>query len=309
MSDSAISADPSDPLIADLLFRCTFPEPATPVVCAVSGGADSSALAVLATARGLDVTLVHVDHGLRPGSDLESDVVETLARRLGVRYRSERVSVTEGPNLEARARQARLSVLPPDVMTGHTADDQAETILMNLLRGGGLRGASGMEPGHRHPLLRLRRRDTRALCDHLGIATVEDPMNADPRFMRVRIRHEVLPLLDDIAGRDVTAVLSQRADVIRDDLEWLDELASDLDPCDARAVATAPPALARAALRRWLANPLPPDSAAVDRVLAVARGERTACELEGGRRVSRHRQRLVITTTPGTIAAQSGGVT
>ena len=123
-------------------------------------------------------------------------------------------------------------------------------------------------------------------------------MNRDPRFMRVRIRHEVLPLLDEIAGRDVTALLAHRAHLIRDDLDLIDELARDLDPTDARALAAAPVPLARAALRRWLADPLPPDAAGLERVLAVARGEHTACELEGGRRIARRHQRLVITTEP-----------
>lgn len=296
MTSRARPVDPSDPLVADLLARCTFPPARSPVTCAVSGGADSCALGILAVAQGLDATFVHVDHGLRPGSDTEAEVVADLATRLGAGFRAERVEISDGPNLEARARAARLGILPDDVMTGHTAEDQAETILVNLLRGSGLRGSAGMEPGTRHPLLALRRHETRELCDHLGVVTVEDPMNRDPRFLRVRIRHEVLPLLDEIAGRDVTALLSERAHLIRDDLDLIDELARDLDPTDARALAAAPIPLARAALRRWLADPLPPDAAGVERVLAVARGEHTACELEGGRRVARHHQRLVITT-------------
>src|SRR5688572_2097535 len=96
----------------DLLPRCRFPTAGTVVTCAVSGGADSLALLVLATAAGLDVTAVHVDHGLRPGSAGEADVVAAAAERFGAAFRAERVVVELGPNLEARARAARYAVLP-----------------------------------------------------------------------------------------------------------------------------------------------------------------------------------------------------
>src|SRR5438105_1748979 len=107
----------------DLLPRCTFPPAGSDVACAVSGGADSLALLVLAVAAGCRATAVHVDHGLRAGSAADADVVRDAARRLGAGFRAERVDVGAGPNLEARARVARYAVLPPDVLTGHTADD------------------------------------------------------------------------------------------------------------------------------------------------------------------------------------------
>ncbi|MCB1016512.1 MAG: 7-cyano-7-deazaguanine synthase, partial [Acidimicrobiales bacterium] len=95
------------------------------MTCAVSGGPDSLALLALAVAAGLEVTAVHVDHGLRPGSGREAEVVEAAAERFGARFSARRVTVVEGPNLEARARAARYAALPPDACTGHTADDQA----------------------------------------------------------------------------------------------------------------------------------------------------------------------------------------
>ena len=104
------------------------------------------------------------------------------------------MSVAPGPNLEARARAARFAVLPADVATGHTMDDQAETILVNLLRGAGADGLAGMAPGRRHPLLGLRRLETHALCAEVGLEPVCDPSNADPAFVRNRVRHELLPL-------------------------------------------------------------------------------------------------------------------
>jgi tRNA(Ile)-lysidine synthase len=276
---------------APLLPRCSFPPAGTTVTCAVSGGADSTALLALAVAAGCCATAVHVDHGLRPGSASEADVVAATAERLGAAFRAERVEVADGANLEARARAARYDVLPAGVLTGHTADDQAETVLVNLLRGSGLDGLAGMGP-QRHPLLRLRRAETRALCDTLGLATIEDPSNADPRHRRNRIRLELLPLLDAIAERDVAALLARQADTLRAEAELLDTLAAVIDPTDAAALAAAPPALARRAVRRWLADPYPPDAAAVERVLAVARGEAVACELGGGRRIHRSGMRL-----------------
>ena len=134
----------SDPRVAALLARCSFPPAGTAVDCAVSGGADSLALLVLAVAAGCSVTAIHVDHGLREGSAGEADVVAAAAARFGARFRAERVDVASGPNLEARARAARYAVLPADVLLGHTADDQAETILINLLRGAGVGGLTGM---------------------------------------------------------------------------------------------------------------------------------------------------------------------
>ena len=203
----------------------------------MSGGADSTALLVLAVAAGCRVTAVHVDHGLRPpGSAAEADVVAASAAALGAAFRSVRVIVADGPNLEARARAARYAVLPADVLTGHTADDQAETVLVNLLRGSGLDGLAGMGPD-RHPILRLRRAETQALCADLGLTTVDDPSNADPRHRRNRIRHELLPLLDAIAERDVGALLARQADTLRDEADLLDALAAGIDPTDAAALA------------------------------------------------------------------------
>ena len=289
------SAGPPPPAGAhrELLARCTFPPPPAPVTCAVSGGADSLALLVLATATGCPVTAVHVDHGLRPGSEAESEVVDDAARRLGAGFRAERVTVAPGPNLEARARAARYSVLPPDVLTGHTADDQAETVLLNLLRGAGLDGMAGMAPAG-HPILGLRRAETLALVASCGLTPVDDPTNSDPEFRRNRVRAEVLPLLESVAQRDVAAVLVRQAGLLREEAELLDDLARALDPTDAAALAGAPVALARRALRRWLTEGRehPPGAAAVERVLDVARGRCRSAEIGAGRRVSRSAGRL-----------------
>jgi tRNA(Ile)-lysidine synthase len=286
------------PSVVALLDRCSFPPAGTAVTCAVSGGRDSLALLVLATAAGCDVSVVHVDHGLRPGSSAEAASVAQVAARFGAGFESVRVAVEPGPNLEARARAARYAVLPPGVLTGHTADDQAETVLLNLVRGAGLDGLAGMRPGGPvRPLIRLRRADTGGVCAAAGLVPIEDPSNLDPAIRRNRVRHEVVPLLDDVAGRDVVPVLARQAGLLAADAALLDELAAGLDPTDARKLAAAPVPLARRAIRAWLRSTgerHPPDAAAVERVLEVARGERLATEVTGGRRVSRSGGRLRV---------------
>ena len=243
-------------------------------------------------AAGCDATLVHVDHGLRPGSAAEADVVARLADRLGCAMRSVSAEVGHGPNLEARARDARYAALPPDALTGHTADDQAETVLLHLLRGASLSGLAGMRPGPRRPLLALRRSETHALCTALGLELVHDPSNLDRRHLRNAVRLDLLPALADAAARDLVPVLTRQADLARDDADLLDSLATEIDPTDARALAASPPALARRAVRKWLTTEHPPDAATVERVLAVARGEAVATDVGGGRRVERSHQRL-----------------
>lgn len=289
--------DPSAEVL-ELLTHCTFPPPGTEVSCAVSGGADSMALMILAVAAECQVTAIHVDHGLRPGSGTETQVVAAAAARFGAAFRPETIDVSRGPNLEARAREARYAVLPPDVMTGHTADDQAETMMLNLMRGASSSGLAGMRPGTRRPILALRRSSTESLCKMLGVTVVDDPSNRDPAYLRNRVRHELLPALNAMAQRDLVPVLTRQAGLLRDDADLLDELALAIDPTDAKQLAAAPLPLARRAVRRWLATDHPPDAATVDRVLRVADGSASGCDLGGGRRVERSRQRLRLLSDP-----------
>lgn len=244
------------------------------------------------------MTAHHVDHGIRLASDDDAERARAIAAGLGVDVVAHRVTVDPGPNVEARAREARRRVLPPDAMTAHTLDDQAETLLLRLVRGSATTGLGAMAPGPTKPLLALRRHETAEVCRDAGIEPLHDPMNDDPSIWRTRVRSELLPLLDDIAGRDVAPILARTAALLRDDDAFLDRAAAEIDPTDARAVAAADPVVARRALRRWLTvDGYPPDRAAIDRVLAVARGEATACELPGGRRVERSRQRFAIVET------------
>lgn len=271
-------------------------------MCGVSGGADSMALFVLAVAAGCVVTAVHVDHGLRVGSEHEADAIRELAARLGASFRSEKVDLEPGPNLEARARSARHAVLGPSAAFGHTADDRAETMIVNLLRGAGPDGLASIRPGLRHPILDLRRSETEQVCETEGITPFFDPSNEDPKFVRNRIRREVLPLLTDIAGRDLVPLLDRQADVFAALADHLRDEAAELDPADARALRQVPEVVARVALREWLRvdsdERHPPDAATIERVMAVVRGESIATDIGGNRRVERTDGQLRIVSAP-----------
>ncbi len=251
----------------------------------------------LASAAGCVVVAHHVNHGLRPEAEEDVAVVMIAAHELGIEVIVHRVTIGTGSNLEARARSARHEVLPHDALFGHTADDQAETVLAQLLRGAGPTGLSGMAP-NRHPLLGIRRRETHGLCRSLGWSVVNDPSNDDPRFRRNRIRHEVLPLLDDVAGRDVVPVIARASRHQRQASELLERMSAAVDPTDALALATLDVALAVTALRRWWRtttnSPYAPDDAACGRMMAVVSGQSVGCDVHDGWRLVRHHQVLSL---------------
>jgi tRNA(Ile)-lysidine synthase len=272
-----------------------------PVVVACSGGADSLALVAVAAARGLAPLAVHVDHGLRAGSAAEAGCVAAAVAVIGAAFQPVTVEVAPGPNLEARARRLRYDALErvrvevgaSATLVGHTADDQAETVLLNVLRGSGSAGLGAMAPRRGtlvRPLLAVRRADTEACCAALGLSPLRDPMNEDPSFRRVWIRREVLPLLSRGAERDLVPVLARQAEHLRAESDFLDELAAAAwplgDATPVQPLLALAPVLARRALRCWIGPP-PPSADEVERVLAVARGEVVATELAGGLRIER----------------------
>jgi tRNA(Ile)-lysidine synthase len=284
-------------------------EVAAPVVVGCSGGADSVALLALALDAGLAPVAVHVDHGLRVGSADDADAVREIAARLGAPVHATRVDVELGSNLEARARDvrytaledARVAVGAEVVLVGHTSDDQAETVLLNLLRGAAASGLGGMARRHDRvvrPLLGFRRSDTQAICEALGVSPLCDPMNDERSFRRVAVRRDVLPMLSGLAERDLVPVLARQAEILRSESEFLAALAAegwpDADPPRADTLAAMPVVLARRAVRQWLGPP-PPSAAEVERILAVARGDARATELAGGRAVRRSAGLLSLT--------------
>ena len=244
-----------------------------PVAAAVSGGADSLALAAatrfVGQKGGRRVGLVTVDHGLQEGSDRRARSVAAWARDAGFDpVRIETVSVaglTGGPEAAARtARYEALSTAAGDlgaaaVLLGHTRDDQAETVLLGLARGSGTRSLAGMAARAGalvRPLLNLPRTTTAAACAELGLEPWQDPHNQDRGYARVRVREQVLPVLEAALGPGVAEALARTALLARDDADLLDALAADADPGEpalsCAVVAPLPAALRRRVLRRWL---------------------------------------------------------
>lgn len=295
---------PSEADVDHLLSRCSFPAAGTRVTCAVSGGADSLALLILASRANLEVTAIHIDHGLRAGSGAEADFVASVAARHGASFRSEQIAVHDGPNLEARARSARYAVLPPDAMTGHTADDRAETMLLNLLRGAGPVGLGSLRRSTRRPILDLRRTETEAVCSAAAVSPFQDPSNADTRFRRNRVRHDLLPMLAEISERDPVPILVRQGDLFADLADLLDDLGEALDVTDVAALRDAPTPVAGQALRRWLADSdgHPPDRATIERVLDVVHLRSRSTEVGAGRRVIRSSGRLSLIGAPAATA-------
>ena len=203
---------------------------------ALSGGADSLALTSAAAAIRPTTALV-VDHGLQSGSGGVAETARRQALALGcVDARVLRVTVSGPGGPEGRARRARYDALDGardgmPVLFAHTLDDQAETVLLGLGRGSGARSIAGMRvsdpPWHR-PLLGIRRADTEAVCSELGIDPWDDPHNRDRRFTRVRLRSEILPLLEDALGGGVAEALARTAAALREDNDSLDAFATQL---------------------------------------------------------------------------------
>jgi tRNA(Ile)-lysidine synthase len=215
------------------------------VLVACSGGADSLALAAAtafeAPRQNRRAGLITVDHGLQPGSAAQAARVAALGYELGfdpVEVVTVAVGTDGGP--EAAARTARYRVLAETaealdahVLLGHTLDDQAETVLLGLGRGSGPRSIAGMRRADAiwlRPFLGLRRSVTVAACVALGLDPWDDPHNADDAFQRVRLRTEVLPLLEEVLQGGVAEALARTADLTRADLDALDELAELATP-------------------------------------------------------------------------------
>ena len=291
------------------------------VAVGLSGAADSAALTAAAVVEADAVRAVVVDHRLQAGSDVVAARAADFARARGcTSVQVVPVEVTGPGGLEAAARAARYRALDDNraglpVLLGHTLDDQAETVLLGLGRGSGLRSIRGMadfdEPWGR-PLLGVRRSVTRAACRELGYEPYEDPHNSDPRFTRVRLRTEVLPLLEEVLGGGVAPALARTAAQLREDGEVLDAAADealvaaagDGAGLDVELLEPVHPAVRRRALRRWLAEagasaPTDRTLRAVDDLIGRWRGQGPVAVGRGpgpGTRlvVSRRRGRLVM---------------
>ena len=289
----------------ELLKACDFPEPGTDVALAVSGGPDSLGLLLLGLEHGLAITVHHVYHHARPSSAKEARHVEAICRELDVAFVGHDVLVDPGANFEARARAARRAAMPASVLTGHTMDDLVETILLNMMRGAGVDGLTPMVDDPTKPLRDVRRNDLHFYVSGSHLLPLYDETNDSPDFRRNRVRHELIPVLCDVAGRDVVPVLARQATLMHEERRWLDEVCAKdvglaLEDADCRELARWP----TARLRRWLRAGLaradegdgvhPPSAHEVQRAVAVVRGEAVATELSGARRLSRSGQRLTL---------------
>ena len=214
--------------LADAAARCGL-APGARLAVAASGGADSAVLFRSLRALGFDAAAVYVHHGLRPDADAEAEFVAAMAREAGAESAVVRAPVGAG-NRQAAARDARYAALAEAaerlgceaVATGHTATDQAETVLLALVRGAGLRGLAGMAPrrplGRRalvRPLLWATRAEVEAEARARGWAWRDDASNATDAYRRNRLRHTVLPLLDAEGGPRTAARVAHAAEAAR----------------------------------------------------------------------------------------------
>jgi tRNA(Ile)-lysidine synthase len=229
-----------------------------PLLVMLSGGADSVCLLDVAVRLGARARALHVNYGLRgDASDGDEEHCRSVCERLGVELAVERVRLPVSGNLQAAAREARYELAEhhaagSDFAAAHTRSDQAETVLMRLASSPGRRGLLGMAPRRGRlvrPLLEVTRAQTEEHCRGAALSWREDASNADLRFTRARVRHELLPLLERIApGAEATIAASAR--LLRDEAEVLDAVVEDALTDDLAEIAALPPALGRLVLRR-----------------------------------------------------------
>ncbi len=275
---------------------------AGPLVIALSGGADSAvaAWACVTERPAGTVRAVHVNHGWEASPRLQA-AAAAIADHLGLPFRAIHVTPDTGPSREGAAREARLAVLleaaeDEAIVMGHHADDAAETVVANLLRGAGATGLSGITPERGsfvRPLLHMRRADLRAVADEFDLPYVDDPSNDDNAHRRNLIRNEIIPELDRHVDGDLVDVVVRSAQHLAAEDAYLDDVATDgvaAEDGDATLLAIAPlitmPAvLAKRAVRKVLRGvhpPYPGSSREVDAVLAVTMGRAPRRDLSEG---------------------------
>ncbi|CAN5225509.1 hypothetical protein BH23CHL9_BH23CHL9_15950 [soil metagenome] len=287
------------------------------IILAVSGGPDSMAMLhgashlVETDTRQWRLMVAHLDHGLRPDSNVDAAFVTDAAAALHLPCEVRRTDVaalarSEGRSIEDAGREARyrffdeIAPVGALIATAHTADDAAETVIPNLLRGSGLSGVRGILPRRGNvirPMLGARRATRVGRLDEAGIAYRTDPSNDDPAFLRNRVRHELLPMMEELRGGAIDRI-GQFAHLAADDDDLLDVLATaELErrtADDAIDWHDPPPvALGRRVLRLAIGEPAP-GAERIEALLEAASGARggVRIELGGGRAASVTERRI-----------------
>jgi tRNA(Ile)-lysidine synthase len=292
------------------------------VLVAVSGGADSLALAAAVLAESkeslINAIAVTINHQLQAGSDQQAAKVSQQLKELGyVDVVLEKVSVDQSSGIESGARTARYAALhtiaelrkAKQIYLGHTRDDQAETVLLGLARGSGARSLSGMAAVNGmiiRPMLSLTRELSERVCSDLGLTIWNDPHNVNQEFSRVRVRTQVLPLMEEAIGPGIAEALARTASLLRDDADALDAMADvamselDLASLDISHLTSLSKAVRTRVIRRAIyAQGAPSGSISADHVGAVealvtswhGQGE---VSLPGGVKVARISGRLSL---------------
>ncbi len=301
------------------------------VLVAVSGGPDSlclvHALAELRRLFRMRLAIFHFDHRLREDSGADATYVRRIGDRLGldVHVRTAEGTPAKGESVEAwatgqrgnAANDVRREIGAASTAEGHTLDDQAETVLLNLVRGTGIEGLAGIDPGgagapNIQPLLDVTRQQVEAFCRALRLRPRRDPMNEDRRYLRAAIRHDVLPMLEEATGRGVAASIARTADTIRRDRDelWRNtdriyfRIASESDDevrFDAAGLLALPDPVARRVIRFGAYRVMSVDVAApwtkdgIEAVLDLARGRPgRRRDLADGRVARRDRTHVVV---------------
>jgi tRNA(Ile)-lysidine synthase len=291
------------------------------ILVAVSGGADSLALAHALSVESKEFVIsvigVTVDHQLQDQSGAQADKVKAQLKEFGLDCIIKKVVVNLQDGLEASARKARYDALQEvaqaqnavAVFLGHTRDDQAETVLLGLARGSGTRSLSGM--AHHNglyvrPLLEITRIQNEQYCDEMKLHYWNDPHNQNPEFSRVRVRNEALPALEKSIGPGIAEALARTAHLLRDDADALDhwakreEIHLDLADLECAYLEELPRAIRTRIIRAAIyAAGAPAGSVSMEHVSAVdalicAWSGQGALNLPGGVKVERISGRLSL---------------
>jgi tRNA(Ile)-lysidine synthase len=294
-----VSEAPLDAARASGLVR-----PGEPLLVLLSGGGDSVCLLDVALRLDARVSALHVNYGLRAGADADETFVRELCERLGVALQTERVELPEGGNLQERAREARYTLAERlaerDYAAAHTASDQAETVLYRLAVSPGSRSLHGMAPRRGRlvrPLLAVTREEVRGYLRARGLDWREDPSNADRRFARARVRHDLLGALQEI-GPAAERTIAETARQLREEADVLEgAVAAALEELGGgpavslAALRERPPAVRRLVLRELAGRAAPAGAGPVSlgrreaaEILALGEQGTASVDLGGGLR-------------------------